>query len=183
MCGTTHYKTTSSNDACLPCEANVANCGDSSPGSCLSGYWRDSISDLCVEVCPPGKYESDGDCIHCEVGKFSPYPGAVTCIQCVAGTASSNIGSSASTCIGCPAGTYSEIGADICIPCANGKYSTPYAASCKGCEAGKYGATGQPMCHFCPAGTYSTAGASTCTACDNGDFSGPGASECDSCSN
>jgi hypothetical protein len=96
--------------------------------SCFS-----STHSLC-ELCTAGKYANQTD------GGFN----TASCVDCPAGTYSSNVGSNnSSMCTPCGAGHYSEsVGALTnltCTPCSAGKFSSQAVASaCTSCDAGLY---------------------------------------------
>ena len=131
--------------------------------------------------CPDGKYVEDNypDCFNCPPGKTSGPTNHGTCVDCPAGTWSSD----GDTCHDCPSGTYSTQGqAKVpitdCLPCQSGTYSTGtsssanpavYSTLCSYCESGKYQwDVGQGECLYCAEGSYSGPKAMQCMQCEPG---------------
>jgi len=182
------YKDSVGSADCVLCTRNST----SRPGS--------SSSSECQ--CRPGFVMKSGACSVCKAGTFNPAQSATACLDCPAGSYSTDIAAVlSSTCKICPgnafssAGTTSKIGCfclagytgangDDCSACESG-YSKPTngSAACAACDEGTYSNyTGVSACTSCDAGTFSNArNALLCVKCDVGKYSLQEASNCTNC--
>jgi hypothetical protein len=145
-----------------------------------------NLNTCTLTPCPPGTYCPGGttEPIYCPAGKYQGLEGQAVCIPCLAGTFSSETGST--FCTSCPAGKFQDLeGQDHCLSCPTGTYSDVTGSTvCTSCPAGQYqGLEGQDHCLSCPAGSYSdVTGSVVCTSCPAGQYQGlEGQDHCLSC--
>ena len=145
-----------------------------------------NLNTCTLTPCPPGTYCPGGttEPIYCPAGKYQGLEGQAVCIPCLAGTFSSETGST--FCTSCPAGKFQDLeGQDHCLSCPTGTYSDVTGSTvCTSCPAGKYqGLEGQDHCLSCPAGSYSdVTGSVVCKSCPAGQYQGQvGQDHCESC--
>eukprot|EP00698_Gefionella_okellyi_P022509 TRINITY_DN7475_c0_g1_i1.p1 TRINITY_DN7475_c0_g1~~TRINITY_DN7475_c0_g1_i1.p1 ORF type:complete len:1793 (+),score=192.77 TRINITY_DN7475_c0_g1_i1:63-5441(+) len=188
---------------CTPCPAGtfstaLKSTSSAACSSCPAGQHSLPGSTQCSQ-CPAGYYSgSQGTCVPCAQGTYSPTEGALSqdsCLSCNPGTYGAAPGQ---PCVACPAGTYSdEVGAagvGNCIGCPAGSYATRSGATsilaCISCPSGTYSnltaLTNASKCITCPAGTFSAVAMATsdsaCVPCGVGTYSeSPGATKCTQC--
>jgi hypothetical protein len=144
--------------------------GGISNGQCGS---NGEIGTLYINWCHAGSYVNvtDGKCIHCRNGTYSPDHGADICIHCAKGSYQDKEGQT--NCNDCPEGKYNDdIGQSQCKLCPFGHYQNKTGqSSCEPCPADTYQPVeGQSKCEPCSAGRYSQPGATTCIACVPGTY-------------
>ena len=155
-------------------------CRDCPEGTYMPFPGQDRSTDIC-KLCEAGRYQNntgEGDCVDCEVGKYSE-AGAEECILCDPNEFADTEGSV--TCEPCPAGTIAVgTGNAECEPCDAGSYEED--GVCKGCSPGSYQpGTGEVTCLPCQSGRVSGDNATDCTVCVAGTISNTLATACDNC--
>ena len=142
--------------------------------------------------CNPGLFKESGtgECIQCEVGRYSSTRDADTCIDCPRGYHGVEIDATSARieCGPCPRGKFGDAkaleNATLCKACTAGRYSEVDAlpsgestsVPCKVCPKGRWsnasGLQESVGCKNCGAGRYNTASASTsdkaCVPCGTG---------------
>lgn len=126
-------------------------------------------------LCPPGTYDSYGNCIQCLEGTYNPYEGG-TCKPCP--PASYNPLTGQDTCLPAPRGSYTDvfIGAKDFINCPVGFYQENVGFGTNPLDAN--------ACHLCPEKTYSDSpGQTKCTIVQAGWYTNlqVGATKADAC--
>ena len=173
------------------CAAKKCTCLDGTPAT---GAACTSTEARCAS-CPAGRFEKQGACLACGVGKTQPSPGLATdCIACGLGEAALD---ALEPCTDCAIGTYQKrtvcvsykctvcpsgqstrsIGSSSCqISCAAGTYFKSYLnngeLNCPNCKPGQWTngkAVNPTSCGACPAGRYEDGeGSSACKKCPQG---------------
>ncbi|XP_075462631.1 uncharacterized protein LOC142498007 [Ascaphus truei] len=161
-----------SHDECPPCPAGryCAQTGLSDLSQalpCSPGYvCKEGSSVPCPSYgihgyrCPVGFYCPSGASIElpCDLGTFSPMPGASSCLPCPAGRSCMHISTVAP--VSCPHGHYCPAMTKAPIPCPEGTFNPLEGAlssvSCKRCPAGRYcnGEANWEPDGLCSAGYY-----------------------------
>jgi hypothetical protein len=128
---------------------------------------------ISYEICEPGFYSSDLDCLECDGGSYANLYDQGFCFPCPAGTSANDTGRTA--CDACEEGKYSELpGSYECIDCPTGSYSsTPGTVVCVFCSIGTAAPlNGSIACDDCIAGSYQSSTASSdCIPCTAGTVS------------
>jgi hypothetical protein len=131
----------------------------------------DEMQTACCErrhaSCQPGKWNDEGRCRACLVGKVSTTKDASECSSCGPGKSAA---AQSTQCVDtCEAGTFSSPGArpdEHCTPCAPGRHDHDLNqhSGCILCQPGTYSAVaGAVACIQCPPGKISASGAGACS--------------------
>ena len=149
---------------------------------------------VCVG-CLPGSFHEDPEtCVPCVAGKYSDDVGMTACLDCDPGHGSDEgatecteceagqASGGGEACTACSAGTFAaDAGASTCDPCESGTFSGESATECEPCEAGHVSGDEASECEPCLAGTYADTDTWLCAECEDGTISGEAATECEPC--
>ena len=129
--------------------------------------------------CQAGYYLSGTSCLVCVAGTYTSNSGSSSCTSCAAGSVTNAL-IRASSCTPCPAGTYSASSQVACQGCAPGFYTSNSNSglsysTCQPCAAGyvtnMLTETGATSCTICIAGKYSASSQEACQSCPLGTYS------------
>ncbi|KAH8060193.1 hypothetical protein JL722_5155 [Aureococcus anophagefferens] len=118
-------------------------------------------------------------CLYCDLGTFTPSPGATTCDFADAGFYVNRYGATSQE--PCAPGRYAAgAGAHACAACQAGTYlGDANGTACALADAGSYAGYGEATEQLaCAAGSSSGAGATACAECPAGTYSASGATSC-----
>lgn len=120
--------------SCTYCSAAVTcnsrgTCTSTGTCACAPGFTGAGCETPVATSCPAGQILSNGACVACGPGAFSPGGTATSCTPCAPGSFAALGG--AASCSACPAGTYSsQIGSATCTPCEAGLTSPAGSSAC-----------------------------------------------------
>ena len=108
------FPTTSTGTQCASPQTQPPSSPLTPPSSvgCGVGYYR---------VVPAGCLVCIGECIACELGKYTNTADATQCTMCSFGKYTNSVGST--ECISCAVGKYATAGSEECLECEPGKYT------------------------------------------------------------
>ena len=139
----------------------------------------DGSVNTCCEDCTPGKIATtsmnvDASCEMCDKGKSQLHHAQSTCLPCIPGLYSDDLGSV--SCLQCDTNTYSSVSGrkKPCINCPKGRSSSKASSSCSACASGSKieFVNGISICSSCPPGTFSKGtNQINCQNCSSGLYS------------
>jgi hypothetical protein len=146
---------------CTSCDVGTftASSGQIQCAACQAGEYQNGTGSVACNTCPAGTFST----------RLSDTQGAISCTDCLEGTANPDEGQAA--CTSCSPGTsQNETGGTTCTSCVAGKYTDQLGRlSCTLCAAGRSASlSGTITCNACPVGSYSSEGATACLPCPVG---------------
>ena len=181
-CPATYYVM---NNTCQPCTHNCQTCTNATSCTvCISGYFLDIITLLCVSDCNMlstsvmSFYPTNTTCqpcsnfdVNCVVCGYSTTNTSIHCLVCQSGSYLYQ-GNCVTTC---PSAYYNSTNPNVCVPCTAPCINCTSAA-CSGCSSGWVLSSTGTCINSCPQGQeiVTSFGVSSCQPC---------ATNCQACSN